>query len=175
MCLSPTNRFKAPEASSKGPWAMTSFQMTHAQPHLHLIPTNWIQGWPLCCTGWRYGHGLSGVRLLAKEESRHHSAAVSISMPIPTPRDWVSRIGRLFPTQTWNQTGWHSQLHPSQVCWGESSEALLEEKGIKNATLRSWFITFTSTCQSPWIRLSIAGYRLWLGILLTCWGWLLHN
>ena len=50
------------------------------------------------------------------------------------------------------------RLHPWQLCWGESTEALSEEKGIKNATSRSWFITFAATCQSPWIRLSITGY-----------------
>ena len=50
------------------------------------------------------------------------------------------------------------RLHPWQLDWGESTEELSKEKGIKNATSRSWFITFAATCQSPWIRLSITGY-----------------
>ena len=81
--------------------------------------------------------------------------------------DWVSRVGGLFPTLLWSHTGltFSFRCNPSfdyslTICQGESTEALSEEKGIKNATSRSWFITFTFTCQSPWIRHSSAGCRI---------------
>lgn len=94
------------------------------------------------------------------------SAVVSI-LTLPPPRgqilNWELELG----SEDGRTTSWPSlgiaqgdiliqvqakvRLHPWQLGWGRA-QALSKGKGIKNATSRSWFITFAKACQSPWIR-----------------------